>query len=180
MTSTNTNTCLRVWANESARAKQLQASQPDIARTVYVGTGRMTASLAYELVASLAIGFLGMSALAALLAGVAWVNPDQRDASELRLIVEKHSQLSETPSVQRRSFALPSLYPPANVSEFFNGKSAVGAFGERDDSFGNCMVGVTDKPRLLLATFLQQPLGGFGAFSLQFSAQGLVAMPDFV
>lgn len=171
---------LRVWVSESTRTKNFQPAKADVLGSVYIGVRRMTASLAFKLVTSLAIGFLGVSALAAPLTGVSWINSDQFHASQLRLVVEECPQLCEAPSMQRRPFALSGLYPSSNASEFFNGDCAAGAFSETDDLFGNYMVGVGGKARLFTAAFLQKPLGRFCSFGLQLSPDGLVSMADLV
>ena len=136
---------LRVWVTERTRTKNFQPAKADVLGSVCVRVGRVTASLAHKLVASLAIGFLGMSALIAPLAGVARVNPDQRDARTLRLVIEERPQLCKAPSMQRRTLVLPSLYPAPDATEVFNGNSTRGAFSELYDSFGNFVVGVSDK-----------------------------------
>ena len=171
---------LRVWVTERTRTKNVQPSQADVLGSVYVGTSRMTASLAQKLIASLAIGFLGMSALIAPLAGEARINSDQRYASALRLVIEERPQLCEAPSVQCSLLALPCLYPSAYAVEFFDGDGAAGAFSETDYLFGNFMIGVSDKARFFATAFFKQPLGGFSSFGLQLPAQRLITMPDLV
>ena len=171
---------LRVWVTERTRTKNVQPSQADVLGSVYVGTSRMTASLAQKLIASLAIGFLGMSALIAPLAGEARINSDQRYASALRLVIEERPQLCEAPSVQCSLLALPCLYPSAYAVEIFDGNSASGAFSEADYLFGNLVVGVRDKARLFAAALLQQSLGRLRADALHLPTQRLIAMPDLV
>ena len=171
---------LRVWVTERTRTKNVQPAKADILGSVCVCVGRVTASLAQKLIASLAIGFLGMSALIAPLAGEARINSDQRYASALRLVIEERPQLCEAPSVQCSLLALPCLYPSAYAVEIFDGNSASGAFSEADYLFGNLVVGVRDKARFFATAFFKQPLGGFSSFGLQLPAQRLIAMPDLV
>ena len=171
---------LRVWVTERTRTKNVQPSQADVLGSIFVCMRRVPASLAQKLVASLAISFLGMSALIAPLAGEARINSDQRYASALRLVIEERPQLCEAPSVQCSLLALPCLYPSAYAVEFFDGDGAAGAFSETDYLFGNFMIGVSDKARFFATAFFKQPLGGFSSFGLQLPAQRLIAMPDLV
>ena len=136
---------LRVWVTERTRTKNVQTFQPDVHRAVYVSTRRMTASFALKLITSLAISFLGVSALTATLACIPRVNLHQRQASSLRLVVKERPQLCEAPSMQRRPLTFSGLYPVADAIKFFDGDSASGAFSETDDLLGNFVVGVGDK-----------------------------------
>ena len=140
-----TRNSLCVGVVEYTRAKSLQTFQSDVLGSVCVRMGRVTASYTAELVASISVSLFGVSALAASLAGVLRVDSDQGYTSTRSLVVEERPQLCKAPSMQRRTLVLPSLYPAPDATEVFNGNSTRGAFSELYDSFGNFVVGVSDK-----------------------------------
>ena len=90
MTSTGTNTGLRVRVVEITRVNQhLQASQPDVGRAVFVRMGRVAARLANEQVSRLPVCLRRVTALTASLRSVARVNLNELYSRQLRLVGKK-------------------------------------------------------------------------------------------
>ncbi len=178
MTSTNTNTGLRVRVVESTRASQPAKSQID--RAVLVGMLRVAARLTYKLRTALAVGFVYMATTAALLAGVSRVNPYYRDTSALRLVGQELSQLCERPAMQCVSLRPSSPDPTSDASEFLNGYASIGAFGERYNAFRDGVIHVARKERFLAGAFLQKTFGGLCAFALELATKCFVPVTNLV
>ena len=171
---------LRDWVVEGTRAQCIQTFQPDVLRSVFVRVGRVTTPTATKVIAGLAILFVGVATFAASLGREVRVNFNDRDSRHFGFVGNESSKLRETPTVLRGTLSFSSLYPAANTSEFFNGNRTTGAFSERDNLFGNDMVGIPDEPEFTATPLLQKPLGGFSADALQFAAQGEIPVPNLV
>ena len=77
--------------------------------------------------------------------------------------------------MQRRALRPASPYPIADTLEIFQGDAATGAFGRRNDAFGDAVVYMASKVRFLTSTFLEQSLGTLGALGLETFAQAPMA-----
>ena len=171
---------LRVWVVVSTRAKQLQAFQPDVARTVRIRIGRVVTLLADKLGLRFPVCLFGVSTLTASAGSISRVNLDQRNTGSFGLVGQKASKLREAPAMQSCPFSSSGPDPRSNASQFLDGNSTIRAFGGLDYAFGNCMINVASKVCLALAAFLQETFGGLCSFALQLSAKGAVAIANLI
>ncbi len=128
---------------------------------------RLRTSIGTMLIATLATGLRGMSR----------VNPDDSNASRLRLVRDKRVQLGKAPAMQP-SFILDMLVLLAsaylaglsNVRQVLkhNGR-AIGA--GLHDAFGKDVIVITMQPKLFLAQLLEMSPGRASAFGLQLSSE---------
>lgn len=171
---------LRVWVIEKHPCKQLQAFQPDVARTVRIRIGRVATLLADKLGLRFPVCLFGVSTLAASAGSISRVNLDQRNTGSFGLVGQKASKLRESPAMQSCPFSSSGPDPRSNASQFLDGNSTIRAFGGLDYAFGNCVINVASKVCLALAAFLQETFGGLCSFALQLSAKGAVAIANLI
>lgn len=80
---------LRVRVVESTRASQRQTLQSDISRAVFVCTCRMAARLTNKAVSRLSVCLLRVTAVRTPLAGMARVDPQERNPGASALVVKE-------------------------------------------------------------------------------------------
>ena len=107
------------------------------------------------------------------LARVTWIDGYNRHASALGIVGQECAELAERPVRQAIAMSAPGRYPSADIGQFLDRNSALGAFSIHHDSLRDHMVGMFLEPRLFAGEFLEPPFSGFGATPLQgFAASG--------
>jgi hypothetical protein len=87
---------------------------------------------------------------------VLWIHKSKRNACQLSLIFNEALKLTKAPRMLDASLVLVNRYPTADTFEIFEGYSAVGVFGFRNQRFGNDMVDVPCEKRFSRASFFEQ------------------------
>ena len=129
--------------------------------------------LAHKFSLVLSVGFVGMSALAASLAGICRIDNMHRNACKQRLVGDKCPQLEERPTVHTRYVGFPGLHPSSNSFQVLKDDSEKGAFGFFNNLFRYAMVGVSTKIRFFVTDFFQVAFSRFGTAFLQSGSQCL-------
>lgn len=171
---------LRVWRYDSRRTKDIQPAKANDLGSVSVRIFLVPARLTDKEISRSPVCPFGVSALVALLAGVAWINEDSKYTSGFRFVGDELAKLSESPAMQGVTLVFSSPYPFTNAIEFFECNPAPGAFGQRYNAFRNYMIRVSRKTLLFSATPFQKPFGAFSALLLEFAAQSLMAMSNLI
>ena len=86
----------------------------------------------------------------------------------------------ERPTMLDATLCLANRYPLADALQVFEGDTASGAFGFRDQPFADGVVNVTGEPSLLPPPLLRETLGGLGALGLEPCPEFGVAMAQAV
>ena len=113
-------------------------------------------------------------------ASISWVYKSERNSGELRLVLDKPSELAKSPRELDASLSLPNRYPTSDAPEDLKGNSSFGVFGLRNKSLGYGVVDLSGEPRFLATPFLEQSLCGLGPLLLKFSPQPCVSVPQTV
>jgi hypothetical protein len=114
------------------------------------------------------------------LRAVGRIDLDDRDPGPACLVRYEPAELVECPGVQRGPLGLAEPDPAADSLKIFQGDPPAGAFSLGHDALRYAVVSVGGEPPLLPTSPLQQPLGTFGALSLELGAQAPVAVADSV
>jgi hypothetical protein len=96
-----------------------------------------------------------MATLRAFTTGVAGIDLDKRYSRKDGFVPQEASQLCECPRVKNRSLFAPSPNPRSYTRQFFDGDTAIRAFGFLNDLFRNAMVDVCSKASFFAREFLQ-------------------------
>src|SRR5438093_10968273 len=94
-----------------------------------------------------------MSTLRTLARRIARVNQDNGDAVQFCLVLDKHSQLKETPTVALCSVSLFSPNPRTNARQIFEGDSLLRVFGFQNNRFADFVIQLSGEEFLFLRTF---------------------------
>src|ERR1035437_858032 len=108
----------------------------------------------------MSVPFVDRSAARAFLACVAWIDCDNRHTDTRGLVGKKGAELAERPVGQAVAMFAPGRYPSADIGQFLNRNSALGAFSIHHDGLRNHMVCVFLEPRLFAGEFLKPPFSG--------------------
>jgi hypothetical protein len=146
-----------------------------ILRRVGVCAGFVSARNAPERVTTLTIALIDATALRAGSRGISWVHETDGYSRSPGFVGYKGAKLIEGPTVQAGSFAFPSPDPSTDAFEALKGNTASGAFRERDNLFGNCVVDIGRNPTLFQASATQQPFSGACSLFLETLAQALMS-----
>lgn len=131
----------------------------------------MSADAAQEFGLRTTISRLNMTANRAALARIARVYQNDRYPGHARLVLDELAQLSETPIAASGSFRFASNPGPrANAIQVFDGNSSVRAFGQRNETPGNHMIGIGLETLLASRQVFQLTASALGAHALQFFA----------
>ncbi len=106
-----------------------------------------------------------MPALATSSASIPWINCNQGNTGQLRLIFNKLSKFVKGPLP--KSFFLRFLNRDPKAIEIFNRNSLLGVFGNLNDSFGNGVVCMSFESSFPTREFFQMSFGRFRATFLQ-------------
>lgn len=107
-----------------------------------------------EFALTLAILLAGVAALKAPPGCVSRVNFEERYASQLGLVPDESSKLSETPGMQFCPLSLAGPDPREDARQVFDGDSTIRAFCGLDDAFGNYVILVPTVARFFSAALL--------------------------
>jgi len=114
---------------------------------------------------TLSISPRDMPTRTALLTGVLRVDQHDRNACELRFVLDKEAQLGEGPAGHPGALRLPKPGPLADVLKIFQGDAAFGALGRRNERFAHDVVRVSAKPCFPSGVALQRASNVLGAFA---------------
>lgn len=124
-----------------------------------------------------------MPALRALLRSICGIDHGDGNAAQHGFVFDKAAKLGETPAVVPGSLRSGNRCPGADALEDLKGDHAAGAFGLRDDLFGDLVVDVGPETGLFAGDLLQPPFGRLRAPLLQRLAVPGIAKPrtlDFI
>ncbi len=122
---------------------------------------------------------VNQTALRARSGGVAGINKDNQNSSQLSLVFDKGSKLVEAPSAHRAALRLSSRCAcQADALEVFEGYSASAALSLPHDALADSMIEVAGHPPLLLAALLEPSLGGLGSLRLEPTTHPVIAVPE--
>lgn len=124
------------------------------------------------------IGFIDVTTARAGARGVARVNLDHGHTHQLRLVLDKGSQLVERPAMQRCSLRLSSPYPVTDALEVFQGDTPTGAFSLSNDAFADLVVDIGSKAALFTRQLAQTTTARLCSFALEFLAQATMAVTN--
>ena len=116
-----------------------------------------------------------MSTLSTLARRIARVNKNDPHAVQLGLVLNKHSQLKETPTMPLCSVSLFSPNPRTNALEVFQGDPSLRVFSFQNNRFADFVIQFSGKAFLFQRSFLQKTLRRLRILALKFRAQS--AMP---
>jgi hypothetical protein len=145
------------------------------ASSVDVGIRSSAARETREMVAGFSVGFLDVSADAALPRGISRIDVDYSNTSALGFVDDLRLEISESPRVQCSALRTASPYPIANALEILKRNAAFGAFSRNDNLFRNAMVHMRRVTSLLGSSPTKQPLRALGAFLLKLLSQAVGA-----
>ncbi len=103
----------------------------------------------------------------ALLRCVGRINIDYRNTGNIRLVVDKLSELVEAPRAMPISLSLLNRCPLSNVLEIFKCNQRRGVYGFHDKLLGDAMVGISLEPCFMTRKFLQMAFGRLCTFALE-------------
>ena len=129
---------------------------------------------------STTIGLIDTTAHGTDAAGVARIDRDYGNPSQLRLVLDLLTQIIKTPGVMSSPLGLTNRCPFAYATQFFEGNPAPGAFGFFDNSLRDYMVHIFGESRFFPASFLEQALRRLGSLTLQPCLNLLVALPQVI
>jgi hypothetical protein len=136
---------LRVWLYDRQPSQNIQPSRANDISSVFIRMLGVPTFLTNEKTLRSAVCPFGVVTLTALLAGVPWVNEDTAHTAPPRFVArDEVSELRECPAVQPVTLNFFSPCPFANPFEIFKRNSAIGAFSQRYDGFGNDVRGLID------------------------------------
>jgi hypothetical protein len=137
-----------------------------IERSIQVRVESITAGAAMEQGLRLAIATVLVTALAASLTRVPWVDEDHTDSPVFRLVGHEGTQLGITPTMQASVlFAVPALDTLAKVSQVLQDNCAA-RWNSVHDAAGQDMVTVTAEACLPATEDLQATFAALGPFGL--------------
>lgn len=113
------------------------------------------------------VAFVAAATDAARSAGVAGINQEHHHALQSRLVADEVSQLSEGPIGVPCSLRVPNRCALADVRQFFQRNPACAAFGFRNESLADDVVGVALEAALSTTQLPQSPFGAACADRLQ-------------
>ena len=117
------------------------------------------------------VGLRNMPAGRTSARSISGIDSYDADTGKDSLVLDKGAKLMERPGMMDATLSLANRNPVADALELFKSDPPPGAFGFRDQSLADRMVDVRCKPGFLALTFLQEPLGGLGAFGLKAFAE---------
>lgn len=164
----NTTKTRQVWA-------AYKSPRPDVPGSVEIGVNFVTARATPKL-CLIAILLCAVSALSASPAGVARVNGNQRNSSQLRLILQEQTQLGEGPGMQNGSLLSPNRNPTGDAFEFFNCDPTFGAFSFGNNLLTDVVVCPGSEPSLTPGKIFKFPLGRSGPLTLELRPELAVAV----
>lgn len=145
----------------------------DVVRESSVSAGRTG-----ELTLRGTVALINTAALGAGPGGIARVYRNDRNARQLRLVLDKAAQLVERPAMPCRPLVASNSYPLADVRQIFQRNPAPGAFRLGDDALTDRVVGVRGKAALFTGESLEAATGRLRAFLLQFLAKSAMAVTN--
>ena len=119
-----------------------------------------------------------MSTLRTLARRVARVNENDRYAVHLRLVLNKHPKLEETPTMPLCSVSLFSPNPRTDALQVFQRNPSLRVFGFQHNRFADFVVQLGGETFLFQRSLLQKTLGRGRTFALKFRSQSAVTLPQ--
>lgn len=149
---------------------------PDVERSVVVGVQRKAARTTAEQFLTPPVGFVGVSALGTLAAGIARVNVDDADTRKPSFVRDFCSKVMERPRVQRRTLTTPSPYPLAYALQILKGDRQAVALRGCDDALCHDVISVVCKAAFSTGKLLEFALGRLRTPALQLGSQAAVTV----
>src|SRR5262249_13324425 len=148
----------------------------------YIRMIEMTTRSAQKESSHRTVAFVNMPAFRARPACVARINGDDRNARQLRLILDESTQFGERPFRHLVSLSLPEPGPFANLGQVFQTDSALGVCGFLNDPFRDAMIFVRLKSAFFARKSFQFSLDVLWALAGTFRCCSLPAQrtSDFV
>ena len=112
------------------------------------------------------IGLRNMPTLATTLAGVPRVYKHHGETCELRLVLDKSSELVKRPACHSGALWLAKPRPTADILEVFKGYPSVGAFTSRNERLTDAVVHIPAKARLFSAQTFECHTNPFRPFAV--------------
>lgn len=157
------------WRVDGPPVQQGFAELGDVPRGIEVGVEAEPTLFTLEY-ASASVPSFDVSAYAAFLAGVFWVDGEDALSKGSRFVGKKSLELSETP-VAEKSVESPSVFLCSPYFQVFQNK---GVRVRLNNPFAKAVVDIPDKPVFPSAEAFQMSLRGTGAFRLETAFQPLV------
>jgi len=118
---------------------------------------------------------MGITTARTLTGRIPGIDKDYQDPQHPSLVGNKSSQLVERPAMQIGTRGPSSPNPRADALKVLKDNRPFRALGRFYDLLANDVVYILGEALLLAAAFLQEALGRWGAFRLQFLSQPAVA-----
>lgn len=113
-------------------------------------------------------------------AGVSGIHEHHLDPRQLGLVFHEGSKLKECPGMPATSLRPSSPNPRADALQVLQGNSSPGAFGLRNQFFGDGVIDVAGEAAFLALALLEEPFGRFGPFLLKPGPELGVPLPKAV
>ena len=133
-----------------------------------------------ELALSTSVGLVNTTAYGTRSGGIAWVNQQHANTSQLGLVLDEGPQLVERPGVVGTTLRPFYRCPFAYARQVLKGNPARGVKSFRNHPLADNVVYMPSKARLLAPSLLQQALGRLRTLSLQFGTEPGVSGADTV
>ncbi|HMN10687.1 MAG TPA: hypothetical protein PKD55_00005 [Bellilinea sp.] len=163
----------RVWLIDSSPAGNIH-------RRDVVGEPGVSAGHTGEGALVRTIGFRDMPALRTGLRRVAWVNCNDRNTRQRRLVLDFCPEIAKGPAMQLSPVRLTSRYPVADARQVLDGDPASGVFGALYKLLADAVVHVSGKAVFFAAALLEQAFSRLRALLLELRPQAGVAVTQAV
>jgi len=145
-----------------------------------VGGASEPAPRTREVISRRSILFSLVPALRADMRGSPWIHSDDGDSCESRFVLDEGSQLSEAPRTMASTLCPSYRYPGADARQIFEGYSAPGVFGFRNQLLGYAMIDIPSEPLFPPGEFLQMPLCALGPNGLKLGPEMCGPVPALI
>src|SRR5438552_9139082 len=129
---------------------------------------RVTAFATKEVVLRASVRFFDMSTESTTARGIARVHLDVLHAVQPRLVVDKLTELIETPIAALCPVLVPDPGPQVDARQIFEGNALLRAFSLSDKLFTDAVINVSLESVLFVLQFTQSSVGRLGIDLLQF------------
>lgn len=164
--------------NITSRVRPVDCDPADVLRSDGIRRASEATTGTHKGISCRAIGLVNMSTNGTRLRRVMWIHEDDQHAHELALVLDEEAKLVESPRMLAAALSLANRYPVADAREVFEGDSASGVLGFRDQLLADDVVHITSKSGFLPAALLEKTLGGLRSDTLETPSQGCVPLPQ--
>lgn len=149
-------------------------------RRVDVGVRSVTTCKTGEGVASLTVGFLGVTTSVTFPRCVPRFDVADRYPNSFSFVADLQLKICKSPRMQETSPRLGSPYPQPDAVEILESNTERGAFSRSDDLLGNAMIHVSRKATLLTSPLAKQSLRAFSALLLEALSQSTCSITNII